>query len=94
MTRVLLGLIGRTFQIQSPADAADKQRPRSLLPHGSGRNRTFEEGLVPGAATHQASGEEVDFLRRDEAPTKPEDLVNFITNTFMSNIKTKHPTAK
>lgn len=48
MTRVLLGLIGRTFQIQSPADEADKQRPRSLSPHGSGRNRTFGEGLAPG----------------------------------------------
>jgi hypothetical protein len=94
MTRVLLGLICRTFQIQSSADEADKQGPRSLLPHGSGRNRAFEEGLVPGAATHRASGEEVDFLRRDEAPAKPDDLVNFITNTFMSNINKKHPTAK
>ena len=56
MTRVLLGLIGRTFQIQSPADEADKQGPRSLLPRGSGRNRAFEEGLAPGAATHRASG--------------------------------------
>ena len=93
MTRVLLGLIGRTFQIQTPADAADKQRPRSLLPHGSGRNRTFEEGLAP---TRHRPGQwrGSRFLRRDEAPAKPEDLVNFITNTFTSNIKTKHPTAK
>jgi hypothetical protein len=93
MTRVLLGLIGRTFQIQSPADAADKQGPRSLLPHGSGRNRTFEEGLAP--ARHppgQWRGSR--FLRRDEAAAKPEDLVKFITNTFMSNIKTKNRTAK
>lgn len=56
MKRVLLGLIGLTFQIQSPANEADKQGPQSLLPHGSGRNRTFEEGLAPGAATHRASG--------------------------------------
>lgn len=47
MKRVLLGLICLTFQIQSPADEADKQGPRSLLPRGSGRNRAFEEGLVP-----------------------------------------------
>jgi hypothetical protein len=33
-------------------------------------------------------------LRRDEAAAKPEDLVKFITNTFMSNINTKHSTAK
>jgi hypothetical protein len=45
-------------------------------------------------AIHQGSGEEVDFLRRDEAPAKPEDIVKFITSTFMSNINTYHPTAK
>ena len=56
MTRVLIGFICRTFQIQSPADEADKQGPRSLLPRGSGRNRAFEEGLAPGAATHRSSG--------------------------------------
>lgn len=42
MTRVLLGLIGPTFQIQTPADEADKQGPRSQSPQGSGRNHAFE----------------------------------------------------
>jgi hypothetical protein len=60
---------------------------------GPGEIARLRKALRP-PATHQASGEEVDFLRRDEAPAKPEDLVNFITNTFTSNIKTKHPTAK
>ena len=45
MKRVFLGLIRLTVQIQSPAGEADKQGPRSLLPPGSGQNRTFEEGL-------------------------------------------------
>ena len=60
---------------------------------GPGEIARLRKALRP-PATHQASGEEVDFLRRDEAPAKPEDLVNLITNTFTSNIKTKHPTAK
>jgi hypothetical protein len=45
-------------------------------------------------AIHQAIGEEVDFLRRDEEPAKTEDFVKLIKNTFMSNINTNHPTAK
>ena len=61
---------------------------------GPGEIARLRKALRPGPATHQASGEEVDFLRRDEAPAKPDDLVNFITNTFMSNINKKHPTAK
>ena len=60
---------------------------------GPGEIARLRKALRP-PASHQASGEEVDFLRRDEAPAKPEDLVKFITNTFMSNIKTKHKTAK
>ena len=60
---------------------------------GPGEIARLRKALRP-PATHQASGEEVDFLRRDEAPAKPEDLVKLITNTFTSNIKTKHPTAK
>jgi translation initiation factor 2 beta subunit (eIF-2beta)/eIF-5 len=60
---------------------------------GPGEIARLRKALRP-PATHQASGEEVDFLRRDEAPAKPEDLVKFITNTFMSNIKTKNRTAK
>ena len=60
---------------------------------GPGEIARLGKALRP-PATDQASGEEVDFLRRDEAPAKPEDLVNFITNTFTSNINTKHPTAK
>jgi hypothetical protein len=45
-------------------------------------------------AIHQASGEEFDFLHRDEEPAKTEGFVKLITNTFMSNINTNHPTAK
>ena len=60
---------------------------------GPGEIARLRKALRP-PATHQASGEKVDFLRRDEAPAKPEDLVKFITNTFMSNVKTKHPAAK
>jgi len=73
MTRVLLGLICLTFQIQSPADGADEQGPQSLLPHGSGRNRTFEEGLAP-ARHPPGRWLGIGFLRRDANPTKQDDL--------------------
>lgn len=60
---------------------------------GPGEIARLRKALRP-AATHRAGSEEVDFLRRDEEPAKTEDFVKLITNTFMSNINTNHPTAK